>query len=402
MKSFKNLLVLFVALSAVFVMTSCGDDDPIVIDPGTDGINVADGFYISSASGDPVAAAVLNPESVEDEGFASQTRSGFVANYVYLEADDYNIVEITSKEKTATFGGTAETITDMGSACDYNDYTLITSSADGEAFAVAAGLYKVTYDQITGEIILYKIETADLIGSSTPNGWGASTQLAGSATAEGGSWTAENIELRQGEWKLRFNCRWNLDRRIDPAAGFGSDNGYQLFTNFGNAADNLTPGNDDGNIQLAEEDEGIYTATANWSPTDGWSVDLVKTGDVAPITFNPDENQWAITGDATPNGWPVDGDPATDDIDLNYEGVDSGTYTWVLQSVDLVPGGFKFRANNAWDKNMGWGGNLTLTGDTADFSDDGGNIKVATAASYKITLTTSDDGDSYTANFEQL
>lgn len=405
MKSFKNLLTLFLAASAMIVMTSCGDDDPIIIDPGTDGINVADGFYISAADGDPVATAALTAESVEDADFASQTRAGFVAGYVYMTAGTYNVVEITDKAKTKSLGATAETVTDMSSDCGFNDYILVNLVEDGAGFNVAnEGLYKVTYDQMTGEAILYQIQTAGIIGSATEGGWGADTKLDETATltADGGSWSRTNITLRPGEFKVRFNCRWNLDRRIDPDAGFGADNAYQFFTNFGGSASNLLPGNDGSNIAVTAEEEAVYTVTLNWTPADGFSLNLEKTGEATPITFVPDEHQWAVTGDATPNGWPDDNDPVgTADTDMNYEGVDNGTYKWVLESIALVPGGFKFRTNDSWDENRGWN-ELTLTGDTSDFSDDGGNIKVATAASYKITLTTSDDGATYTADFEQL
>ena len=45
-----------------------------------------------------------------------------------------------------------------------------------------------------------------------------------------------------------------------------------------------------------------------------------------------------------------------------------------------------------------------MSGDVSDFTNDGTNtnILVNTNATYKITLTTSDEGDTYMTTFEQL
>ena len=407
-KHFISRLSVLLALCAIiFTSTSCGDDEVVI--PVVEGINVADGFYMAKIGTDTTTTTtdVLTAESVEDDGFSSQTRAGFVANYIWMEGGTYILAEIANKEIVKTLGGTATTETDMGSGCNFNDYDVVALTDGGAGFSVSAGLYKVTYDAMTSEMIIYKIETPGIIGSATPGGWGSDTQLTGSVDANGGSWSVSDVILREGEYKLRFNCRWNLDRRIDPAAGFDPSNGYQLFTNFGGSAADPLPGNDGSNIPIAESEEGIYTIDATWSGKDGWAITLTKTGDAPVITFTPDDHQWALTGDATPNGW-ADDDPSNDpvgvDHDMNYEGFDMGTntYTWKLASIDLVEGGFKFRANDKWDENMGWEAKLTLTGDTGDFSDDGGNIKVGAAGTYEIILTTSDDGDTYTAAFTKM
>lgn len=408
MKTFMNRFNLLFAFAAVLFMVSCDDEDPIVITP-TDGINVADGYYMSTASGEPTSALALTAESVEDDGFGSQDRAGYNAGYMYLGQGSYNIVQITEKEETDRLGGIGEVITDTGSGCEFNDYTLVNVSSGGAGFSVAAaGLYKVTHDQMTNEVILYKIENAGLIGSATPGGWGSDTPLSGTVTADGGSWSATEVLLRTGEFKLRFNCRWNLDRRIDPAAGFEAANGYQLFTNFGGASNNLEPGNDAPNIPVALEEEAFYTVDVNWDPIDGFTMNLTKTADAPIITFVPDDHEWAVIGDATnledldmdgtPDGWQTD-------TDMNYEGFDSGTntYTWLASSIAFNEGGFKFRTNDLWDENIGWG-QVEISGDIDDFSDNGGNIQVSAAGvgDYKITLTTSDDGVAYQAAFEKL
>ena len=379
-----------------------------MIDPGTGGINVADGFYITKSGVDPIATSLLKSEMVEDAGFAAQARSGFIAKYVYLDAGSYNVVEIKSKEITKTLGGTRAVSTDAGSGCGFTDYETIASTDGGAAFVVQnAGLYKVTYDALTGEILHYHIESVGLIGSATAGGWGADTEIPGSVTAAGGTWEGTGVELRAGEFKLRMNCNWNIDRRLNRANDddFSEGAGYMLFTNFGGSVTNLLPGNEGANIAISMASEGIYTVKIAWTPTSGFAASLTKTGDVVPITFIPDDHEWALTGDATPNGWADDdmtNDPIGVDHDFNYEGLAGGVYTWELASIVLSsPGAFKFRSEDSWDENLGWG-QLTLAGDVADFSDNGGNISVGATGTYKVVMTTADEGDNYTATFTKM
>lgn len=396
---------MILALVSGMVFLACDDDDDTNIG-GTDGTyNVDDGYYMVLDGEDPDFDGALRSETVEAEGFSSQERNGYFANYLYLESGDYNLFNVEDKELAASIGGAASTEMDEGSGCDYNSYTVVSAADDGEAFNVAnAGLYKVIYDQATSEILLYKIESPGIIGSATEGGWGSDQILTGTVDANGGSWSLEGAILRQGEWKIRFNCRWSIDRRIDPEAGFDADNGYQAFTNFGGSLDNLLTGNDGSNMTIAEGDDAEYTVNIDWVPIDGFTASITRTGDAPEITFVPEENQWAITGDATVNGW-ADDDPSNDpigvDIDLNYEGFDMGTYTWMSNgTIALSEGAFKFRTNDSWDVNIGWN-ELTLEGDIDGFQDSDGNVGVtaAGAGDYEISLYTSDEGANYTASF---
>jgi len=377
MKKFLNRFSICMALFGMLMITSCGDDP--VIDPGGDGINVADGTYLKAGDNDPVSSAGLSAEVVEAEGFASQERTGFTAGFMWLEAGDYSIVQVVNKEVTTTIGGTSATVTDDGSSCDHNDYTVITTSEGGAPFSVAtSGLYKVTHDAMLNELILYNIQDASLIGSGTEGGWSADTPLAGSATSTGGSWTASGLILRSGEWKVRFNCRWGINRRIDPGGSLDDPaNGYQLFTNFGGSTSDLVPGG--SNIQQTED--GEYTVTANWSPQSGWALDVERTGDAPEIAFNPNDFQMAVIGDATPMGW---------DADRNlFHKEDSGVHTWYGVVTFADTGEYKFRANDAWDFNLG--------GDLAGLGNGGDNIPTPGAGGWYITLSTADEGDTWTA-----
>ena len=123
----------------------------------------------------------------------------------------------------------------------------------------------------------------------------------------------------------------------------------------------------------------VQTGESNCQVTGaGYYYVKANTGEVTAT--NPDGLKysvamasWAVTGAATPNGWP---DPALDH-DMTY---DAATKKWSI-TLPLSAGEFKFRANNGWDLNLGGDSN----GD--EFMDYGGpNLSVATAGTYLIEL----------------
>lgn len=376
-----KLLGLLLVSGALF-WTSCGSDDDLVIDTGSGTINASNGLYLTVAGEDPSTTAQLTSENVETDGFASQERSGFVGGYMYLEAGDYNVVQVTDKEITTTIGGTSETVTDEGSSCDFNEYTVVSTVEDGDAFNVAAsGLYRVTHDQQTNELVMYQIDAPGIIGAATPGGWDTDTPLTGSVSADGGSWSASGIVLRSGQFKIRMNCRWSIDRRVDSNAGFDAANGYQLYTNFGGSSDLLLNGNDGNNIELTED--GEYTVTANWDPQAGWTLNLDRTGDAPELTFNPNDYQFGIIGAATTGGW---------DSDQNmFHKFTNDVHTW-YGVVSLTDGEYKFRINDAW--------NFDLGGSIDALSPGGANLVSPGPGTYYVTLSTADEGATWTATME--
>jgi len=376
-----NLLSFVFLLVGILMISSCKKDDDPIIDPGVDGINVGDGLYLKLGDNDPASSAGLSSEVVATDGLggATQERSGFNAGYVYLEAGDYSVVQIQNKEITATFGGSSEIITDDGSFCDHNDYTLVKTEADGASFNIASeGLYKVSHDGLRNELIFYKIDEVGVIGSATEGAWSTDTPLSGSVSATGGSWTATGVVLREGDWKIRFNCRWSLERRDDIDAGFDASNGYQMFTNLGGSLGDLIP----GGANIAQTEDGEYTLTMDWSPQNGWAFTSERTGDAPLITFNPDEYQMAVIGDATAGAW---------DSDQNlFHKEESGVHTWYGVVTFADAGEYKFRANDAWA--------ISLGTDLANLSLDGDNIPTPGAGSWYIVLSTADEGGTWTSS----
>lgn len=387
MKNFIKLLGVCFFAASIFTFNACSNDDEVVVIDVVDGVNVADGLYLAVTGSDPVSGAVLTAETVEDDGFSSQDRAGFVGGYVYLEAGDYNFVQVEGKAITNTWGGATEDVTDAGSSCDFNTYTVVSLEANGAAFNVAnSGLYRVTFDQLTSEMVVYQIVHPGIIGNATPGGWGEETSLTdGSVDANGGSWSMSDVILRNGEWKVRFNCRWNLARLIDPNGGFAEANGYQMFTNLGGEVGNLQNGNDAPNI--AQTEEGVYTITINWSSLDGWAMVAERTGDAPVLTFDPNDYNLGVIGDASAGGWDAD-------RDMLYK-LDGTTHKWYGVVTLADAGEFKIRANDAWDFNLG--GALAADGVEVTLGEGGANVATPGAGQYYLVVSTADEGATWQA-----
>ena len=226
-------------------------------------VAVSNGYYIAQSTIDPLSANILLTEKVEADNFSSQTRTGFYANYVYLDAGNYHLVKVENNHIITIYGGNSSTI-NLTADCGSKAYTLVAATENGATFAVTAGLYKTSYDETTGEIILFKIENTGIIGSSTSNGWGSDTPvlLQETISSDGATWETSDVVLLAGAFKVRLNCGWHIDRRIDKNSTFSSTNGYAMFTNFGGTSNTLTNGNDGSDIQVTAKggiapDEGI-------------------------------------------------------------------------------------------------------------------------------------------------
>lgn len=304
MKKFNRLMAFMLALVMLGFATSCDDDEPTI--GGGDGgdLLLADGFYLAKDGEDPSSDAQLRTATVDAPSFGAMDREGFVQGYMYLTAGSYTLVEVVDKEVVTSIGGELSTVSGedvRNPECDADNssYSLVSAAADGASFAVAAdGLYVVAYDSDMSEIVFDQMTSVSIIGAATPGGWSADTELTGTVSAEGGSWSVEGVTLDEGEMKFRFNCRWAIDRRIDNTLDFANDNGYSFFTNYGNAIDNLLPGNEGANIQLTEYAE--YTVSFSWTPGDIPTATVTKTGEAEPKPEYPEELY--MVG-ATIGGW---------------------------------------------------------------------------------------------------
>ena len=167
-----------------------------------------------------------------------------------------------------------------------------------------------------------------IIGSATPKGWDASTDMTYNAAS--GTYSI-SLGLTTGELKFRLDNSWN--------------------TNYGDDGNNLSLELAGSNIPVSA---GNYTIVVNFT---------TKTYTITRLT-----NAWGVIGDATPLGWDADTlmdyNPTTQKYSI---------------TVKMKAGQFKFRLNRDWSNNYGDNGNnLSL--------DSGGdNIPVKTAGNYYIT-----------------
>lgn len=150
-----------------------------------------------------------------------------------------------------------------------------------------------------------------------------------------------------GGFKLTGQPAW-------PSGGVGVDYG---FSNFNTLTANIT--DDGGNFAVTE---GFYFLKSSMGTK---AIEAVKT-------------QWGIIGAAV-GGW-----DAANDVVMTY---DKATNCWSV-TADLSVGEFKFRANKAWDINMGG------TADKLTFNN-GTNLQIATAGNYTVKLYLTNDESSY-------
>ena len=110
----------------------------------------------------------------------------------------------------------------------------------------------------------------------------------------------------------------------------------------------LSDSSEAGNLTV--EENGLYYCTVNLGNLT-YTTSIVKT--------------FGIIGDATPGGWDAETTLSSDDL-LVWTGV-----------MKLVPGTYKFRANDAWDINLGGqADNLTPGGDNVTFDGEEGEYTV--------------------------
>jgi hypothetical protein len=173
-----------------------------------------------------------------------------------------------------------------------------------------------------------QIGSVGLIGSATPGGWDADTDM---------------VRISDDEWRLEITL-------IDGFAKFRADDAWDI--NWGASDFPAGTGIQGGpDIPVVA---GDYVVTFN-SATGEYLFDV--------------DSDISIIGDATPGGW-------DNDTKMYQDQADSNKY---FLEVDLVAGGLKFRTTGSWDVN--WG--------SADFpagvgTQNGENIPIPGALTYRI------------------
>lgn len=147
----------------------------------------------------------------------------------------------------------------------------------------------------------------------------------------------------------------------DAAVEFKYTTSFSWDVNYGDTgADGIL---DPGGDNIIAGDAGLYKLNV----------------DMNALTHTFAKTDWGLIGSATPGGW-------DSDQDMTYD-VDNKV---LVVTVDLVAGEIKFRANDAWDINLG--------DDDANgkLEYGGANIAIAEAGNYTITLNLSKPVYTYT------
>lgn len=188
------------------------------------------------------------------------------------------------------------------------------------------GYYKITANANTMRYNAVATEWG-VIGSATPLEWDQETPLAYSPPTR--TWRG-GITLAEGEFKFRANQSWSFN--------YGSTTKDEKLQDGGENIPVNTPGDYYFIMDLSHPNEYTYSA-----------------------------DRWGLIGDATPDNW-------NSDQNMTW---DPQTRSMTI-TLDLKVGSIKFRANDAWDINLG--------GETDNLTQGGDNIPINQAGNYTIKL----------------
>ncbi len=219
-------------------------------------------------------------------------------------------------------------------------------------------------------------------------------------TAEGGEWnrtltaefnkskmvfTLENAEMTS-TFKFQYGNGWKytIDDTVEPIIKVGTNFGASEVK-FDGSVNALATGGAD--IKIKRVNKAVYTVDLVWEMGKGlgYTAKFTKTGTVElpdPSTFN-----LGLVGSMAESGWGTD-------IPLTF--VADSQWSWEANYSFAAGDEFKVRTVGTWDDvNLGYS-DVTITGDTTNIVDKGGNIQCVEAASYKVTLKY--DGDNWELN----
>ncbi|MBU2525483.1 MAG: SusE domain-containing protein [Bacteroidetes bacterium] len=348
----------------------------------------------------------------------SPESNGEFEGYAYFSSAT-NFKFSNGSDVTQVYGGSGGTLSQSGENIDIP----------------ASGYYKINADLNTSSFSVYGVEFG-VIGDATADGWNSDQDLA--YVSNLGVWRVEFLSLTSGNIKFRANDAWDLDFGDNEGDGTLDQGGANIFvpeegsytitldfeTNPGGpytytlvkgVATVSTPflflpgdyqGWDPATAPSIESPSrnGSYSgfvympnATTKFKFTDApdWNNGIFgdagdgTTGVLASpgnditlngesyyffrantndLTWSATQTDWGLIGDAVPvTGW-------DSDVDMTY---DPNTDTWSI-TLDLLPANIKFRANDAWDLNLGG------TNGVLDFN--GANIPIPEAGNYTIVL----------------
>ncbi|MCM4155624.1 SusE domain-containing protein [Gramella sp. AN32] len=347
MKNFKSLLVLFIASFAISCSTDDVQDRP-VIEP----------------TGSPV---LLAPDEGNIYNLSFEQNSDLVERFVWSEADFGGDVEITYNIQIDNAGNEFANAESLGSIIGTTQLGVTTETLNNTVLALGAvpfeaAPYEVRVMSLVGGMEMYS-ETKTITVSPFTTEAPKIYVVGGfqGASGYGNDWTpADAVPLAASGFG---------ETEFEGFVYFAAEDSQFKFlpTNTGYDGDYGDAGEADGDYTGVIEQEGEVNAGLPESGAGYYQVVV----DTEALTYTLTRTEWAIIGDATPKGW-------DEDTDMTY---DAEAKVWKI-TLELTGGKLiKFRANDAWDLNLGG------DSDGDGFMEYGGpDIQVGADGNYTVTL----------------
>ncbi|HKJ47519.1 MAG TPA: SusE domain-containing protein [Christiangramia sp.] len=347
MKNIKSLLVLFIASLAISCSTDDVQDRP-VIEPSE-------------------SPMIIAPDEGNIYNLSFEQNSNLADRFVWSEADYGGDVEITYNVQIDNAGNEFANAESLGSIIGATQLGVTVETLNNTVLALGATPF---------EAAAYEVRVQSLVGGMEMNS-DTKTITVSPYTTEAPKLYIVGSFLSAGG----YGDDWTPGSAVPIAAsGFG-ETSFEGFVNFAqeNAQYKILPTNSsfDGDYGDAGDSDGAYTGVieqdgeVNAGLPDGTAGYYQVKVDTEALTYSVTKTDWGIIGSATPNGWDAD-------TDMTY---DADAKVWTID-LDLTGGQFiKFRANDAWDINLG------LDNDDDGYMNFGGpDIPVDADGNYTITL----------------
>jgi hypothetical protein len=394
MMKISTMLAMVALFALVFGVSSCKKDD----EPVTPPVVVLDGYYVKGSvtayadfNKNAMMAATYN-EVQNDVKPRPGPRAQLLELYIPIKAGaaGFSIVKVAGSVRTtygpgAGFGVVTTPTTDEPK---FPFQRGVVTSTNAPVFTVPTdGFYHVVFDTEYNKVAIMLVQWG-MIGAATPGGWSNDTLMTPSAfNLTDMSWTLTGLTLLKGEWKFRYSHGWKVEidtTNSDPTLW------VKVNTNFGGAKDTLVPGG--GNIVNAVP--GIYTCVMAYKLGTGYTATLTKTANLPPINYSAYE--MGIIGNAynKPDGTPADWDV---NFGTSLPTVTGTDYVWTYTLDLIATKEFKFRQGTDWSgKSIGYSDVTWAGAGASNFSNNGGNIKVADAGNYTLVLKIEAATETYT------
>ena len=375
----KKLSIFVMSLAAAaFTLVSCkgGQNTPSIDDV------VEDGFYVV---GEATAIPSLTAANAAKGLMAAGTnevekvkRAGMYEKYIALEGGKE--FELVLREgKTEVHYGAELALSDTLEGDNVPQIRVYQGvMAENTKMKVAEnGLYHIILDlNVKGDLKnkLIMVVPVEWGVRGAMNSWGYSAMTASEFNKTSMTFVIEDQLVKEaGSFKFAHSNGWKF--QLDEAGLVKAENNLGSdAAEDGGEFTSLLPGGKNLPIGV-----GYWKLELRWDLNGGA---LEKS-----FTYTPTRTkEYAIDGTALKLSL-IGSSIAEDqnwgtDLDLAYVGEKDGVYTYAAENVQLFAGEFKIRFDHAWASSYGFS-DFTIVGDEANFSDNGGNVKVAETKTYK-------------------